>query len=358
MHPITPLAAFLCLLLTSMFSHVASSSKGDPFCLSQIEAPGAATTADTLEILPGSRLVKCGIVLKRGKRGEWDAGMIESPVIWFDENRKRYAMVYTGYDHANTTKLGYAAVSMPQIGLAWSDDLFSWEKDSRNPIFRPSGAPGSPDGSGTAGPFIWFERGTYYLFYFGTTASGYEKGLKTLNLAVSTDLYTWRRYEGNPVISPQGTDWRRDAIWHPNITKVGEKYFLFFNASGVVDGINEEYIGYATSADLFHWKVDDANSPLLIGSRNPSAWDASGRTGDPSLYKVGNRWFMAYYSWDRNHAQDGLAWTTEAGFPLGWQPYGGNPILRIGEPGSFDDQHAAKPFIFRTKDQHFHFTRR
>ena len=304
---------------------------------------------------PGAQLVKCGIILKRGSAGAWDAGMVESPMVWFDQWAKRYCMVYTGYAHSSPEKSGYESVSNPQLGLAWSDDVFRWEKDSKNPIIGPSRVHGSPDSSGTSGGFIYHEDKIYYLYYIGTTEEGYERGLKTLNLATSNDLYNWKRFEGNPIIPPSGEGWRRDAIWHPNVVKQKDMYYLFFNASGLVNDKAEEYVGYAISTDLFHWEVDEVHSPLLVGSGVPGTWDASGRTGDPSLYKVNHTWYMAYYSWDGRNAQDGLAWTTEAEFPLGWRTYEKNPILRIGPPGSFDAQHAAKPFIFRSGERHYHF---
>jgi predicted GH43/DUF377 family glycosyl hydrolase len=304
---------------------------------------------------PGSRLVKCGIVLPVGGQGEWDAGMVESPVVWYDAERNRYGMVYTGYGRADSSRRGYKYVTGPRIGLAWSDDLRHWVKDPGSPIFGGSGVPGSPDAEGASGPFLWSENGTYYLFYFGVTARGYEKGTKTLNLATSRDLVTWTRYEGNPIIAPAGSGWRRDAIWHPNIVKRGDRYYLFFNASGVAGGLTEEFIGYATSDDLFHWEVDDLNSPVLVGSGREGAWDAAGRAGDPSVYRVGNIWYMAWYSWDRKNSADGLAWTTEEKFPLGWHVYEKNPVLMVGNPGSYDALHAGKPFIVQATDTHYHF---
>ncbi len=304
---------------------------------------------------PGSQLVKCGVVLPTGLHGEWDAGMVESPAIWYDSNHHRYGMAYTGYGSTDSTKRGYKYVTQPRIGLAWSNDLVRWKRDSRSPIFSGSGISGMSDAQGATGPFIWFERGTYYLFYFGVTERGYEKGTKTMNLAMSTDLTNWKRYERNPIIAPAGNGWRRDAIWHPNVVKDGDTYYLFFNASGIVNGLTEEFIGYATSKDLFSWDVDDVNSPLLVGSARPGTWDASGRAGDPSVYKVGSIWYMAWYSWDKKNSADGLAWTTEEEFPLAWRVYEGNPILKIGEPNSYDALHAGKPFIFRTNERHYHF---
>lgn len=305
--------------------------------------------------VPGSQLVKCGVVLPLGSYKEWDGGMIESPAIWFDSSHVKYGMVYTGYGSIDSTRRGYKYVNHPQIGLAWSDDLLHWKKDSRSPIFSGSGVAGSSDAYGATGPFIWFENGTYYLFYIGVTASGYEKGTKTMNVATSNDLIQWKRYEHNPIIAPSGKGWRRDAIWHPNIVKNGDTYYLFFNASGVANGLEEEFTGYATSKDLFHWEVDDVNSPLLVGSGKPGSWDASGRAGDPSVYKIGNIWYMAWYSWDKKNSADGLAWTTDKEFPLNWRVYERNPVLQIGAPGSFDALHAGKPFIVMTADNYYHF---
>ena len=304
---------------------------------------------------PGAVLQKCGIVLERGPAGTWDAGMVESPAVWYDPQAQRYGMVYTGYDLRYPERRGYGSVGAPRIGLAWSDDLFEWERDSRSPILGANAAAGSPDEAGAAGPFVLAEEGRYYLFYFGTTEAGYEGGRKTMNLATSTDLVEWTRYEGNPIIEPAGEGWRRDAIWHPNVVRADGLYYLFFNASGVVEGREEEFIGYATSPDLFEWTVHDEDCPILTGSFEPGAWDATGRAGDPSLYRVGDTWYMAWYSWDRTNAQDGLAMTAAEAFPLGWEAWAANPVLRIGEPGSFDALHAHKPFIYRTEDRHFHY---
>jgi predicted GH43/DUF377 family glycosyl hydrolase len=304
---------------------------------------------------PGSKLVKYGVVLPVGLTGEWDAGMVESPSIWYDTNRKKYGMVYTGYGSTDSTRRGYKYVTKPHIGLAWSDDVLHWKKDSQNPMFSGSGIEGSPDAEGATGPFMWFENGTYFLFYFGTTAKGYEKGTKSLNVATSSDLRSWKRSRTNPIITPAGNGWRKDAIWHPCVVKVKNTYYLFFNASGIVNGLNEEFLGYATSSDLLHWEVDDLHSPLIVGSGKPGTWDASGRAGDPSLYKVDNVWYMAYYSWDKKNSADGLAWTTEENFPLGWHIYEQNPVLRVGAPGSYDALHAGKPCIFRANGIHYHF---
>jgi hypothetical protein len=132
-------------------------------------------------------------------------------------------------------------------------------------------------------------------------------------------------------------------------------YYLFFNASGVVDGHHEEFIGFARSNDLRHWQVDDDRSPVVVGGGKPGAWDASGRAGDPSLYKIGKTWYMSYYSWDRKNSSDGMASTSEEKFPLGWKSYEHNPVLTVGRPDSFDGLHAGKPFIVLANNKVYHF---
>lgn len=301
------------------------------------------------DVPPGARLEKCGRVLDLGEGDAWDAGMVESPTVWFDEATQRYGMLYVGYGRKpGTTGYGYAKVTAPHLGLAWSQDGRTWTKDPRNPVFRG-------DATGATGPFLMRVGEVYHLYYISTTEAGYEKGVKTIGHATSTNLVDWTPDPLNPMVAPAGDGWRSEAAWRPMVVRDGDRYVMFFNASGVIGGHHEEFIGLATSTDLRRWTVDDAHSPLLGGLPTPGTWDAMGRAGDPSVYRVGDRWYMAYYAWDRTHAQDGLAWTTAAAFPYGWRPYVGNPILRIGPPGSIDDEHAHKPTVFRHDGQHFHF---
>lgn len=313
--------------------------------------------SDTSSAPLGARLLKAGIVLHQGAPEAWDGGMVETPTTWYDSTKGEYGMVYTGYGLVDPQKRnrGYSAVSNAQIGLAWSRDMIHWTKDPGNPMFGPSRVKGTPDAAGTEAPFMWYENGTYYLFYIGMTKGGFEGGQKTIDLAVSTDLKHWKRYKDNPIVSANGDGWRTYAVWKPNIVKANGTYYLFFNATGVVDKKTEERVGYATSKDLFHWTVNDRNSPVLGGNGKPDTWDSSGRAADPFVYKIGNTWYMAYYSWDGEHAQDGLAMTTTGDFPLGWKPYAGNPVLKTGSPGSYDGQHAHEPSIYIVKNQYYHF---
>lgn len=290
----------------------------------------------------GTSLIKIGIVIDTGSAGSFDEGMAESPVVWFDQNTQHFGMVYTGYNKT---------ASQGSVGLAWSDDLIHWTKDGRSPILSASGINGAPDSSSVTGPYIYFEDGTYFLFFIGCSKSGYEQGTKSLCMATSKDLVNWTRYSVNPIIAPNAQEWMSTAVYHPSIIKRDSTYYLFFNACGK----SPEQIGYAVSQSLYGpWKVDDVNSPILKTGEKGS-WE-DGFIGDPSVYQLNNKWYMSYYGYSSitQKAYDGLAWTTEDKFPLGWEKYSGNPVLLPG-PEGYDSTFAHKPFIYLYNGKYYHY---
>lgn len=290
----------------------------------------------------GYKVVKQGVIIGKGPAGSFNELKSESPVVIWSPLHDKYIMSMVGYRHHN----GSIRAS---VGFYESTNLTSWMRSSI-PTFQPTDVPGDPDQNGCTGGTLYYEKGTYYLFYIGLTQPGYEGGVKSLCLATSTDMVNWTRR--GVVISPNpSTPWRNAAIWHPSLVRHNGRYYCFFNADG---GAGNESIGYATSPNLLSWTVDDANSPLL--TKRGSGWEAQ-FVGDPSVYKIGNTWYMKYFGVGANYssASDGIATTTEAQFPLGWVRYSGNPVLRPGPPGSYDALFAHKPFVFITPQAHYHF---
>jgi predicted GH43/DUF377 family glycosyl hydrolase len=293
----------------------------------------------------GYSLTRRGIVIERGTSGSWKESLVESPNVFWSPQAGKYVMVFVGYSGtpASPTEgaIGHATAASPDG---------PWTEYVSNPFFSKSGA--GADSNGCSGPFVWYEDGTYHLFYIGLTASGYEQGTKTICHATSTDWVpgtnagTWTRH--GSVISPSGAGWRSTAIWHPNIVK-RRIYYLFFNATGSVT----ERIGFATSPDLTTWTVDDVNSPVLSEGAG-GQWDDV-HIGDPYVYRIGETWYMAYYAYDGSVSQDGYAVTSDADFPLGWTKFGGNPVLTPGSAGSYDESSAHKPSIWVTPTRLYHW---
>ncbi|GGA55450.1 hypothetical protein GCM10011507_03390 [Edaphobacter acidisoli] len=87
------------------------------------------------------------------------------------------------------------------IGLAWSDDLLHWQLT--DPVLYPQdGAPW--EHGGLYRPDLMLDRGTYYLYYNAKTdplpksaGGGWHE---QTGAATSTDLKTWARYRGNPIL--------------------------------------------------------------------------------------------------------------------------------------------------------------
>ena len=274
------------------------------------------------------------IALTKGITG-YDTVSIESPNIWWDSNKLKYGMVYTGYSDTDGYRHG-------TICLAWSDDLETWEKDK--PILFPSGITGTPDYGSVTGPHIFFENGVYNLFYIGCEDRGYESGHKTICLATGTDIYNLTRYENNPVIRKVSGTWYGGDVYHPNVIKWTDgMYYLFFNARTEKSGW-EEVIGYAISEDLKNWTVYKNISLQFQGENN-------GRlvVGDPWLYDIGDEnIYMAYFSCNDSAWQtstDNIAYTSKKEFPFNWR------ICKT----NLTSQKRSKPCIVFRNGKHYHF---
>lgn len=305
-------------------------------------------------ILPVGKLYRHERVLALGGSGAFDQEQIDAPSVFWDPKSRRWAMVYAGYKPPGVPEhwLGRDA----SVGLAFSDDLITWTKaNSGNPIFTPLGE-GSGEG-GCTGPFVYYENGTYYLFYISTSTAGYEGGEKTIRMATATSLTgTWTRQAGPPgaaLITKSGSGWRKTAVWRPHIVKRDDVYYLFFNATGDVGVRTDvETIGYATaSAITGPWTVDDANSPILPGAGNNAGWNG-GWQGDPSLLRYGDLWAMHFYG---TGTANGIAFTSDEDFPLGWEMFAQNPIFSAGPAGTFDANFAAKPNVALVDGKLYYF---
>ncbi|MDQ7996048.1 MAG: family 43 glycosylhydrolase [Luteibacter sp.] len=292
----------------------------------------------------GLVLTKKGVVVQSSSvSGSWKENRVESPHVFWDAKIGQYRMVYLGYSGAkgspSKASVGFATANTPEG---------PWVDYASNPVLPPSNTAGAPDQNGCSAPHVWIEDGTYYLFYLGLTGVGLEQGNKSICLATSTDFLTWTRR--GSVITPMDGTWRANAVWHPNIVKRGDTYYMFFNAN-----IGSETIGYATSTDLMTWTVQDSSSPIL--SPSSSGWD-NHRVGDPYVWNKGDVWYMAYYGagGSNDYSQEGMAYTLDADFPLGWKKYAAfNPVIPVGAAGTYDNESAGRGCVLVTPYRLYHW---
>jgi predicted GH43/DUF377 family glycosyl hydrolase len=218
-------------------------------------------------------------------------------------------------------------------------------------LLEPTYRVGDFDSHGVDCPFVFRHDGKYWMTYVGWDSVGYQTGL-----ASSDDLIGWKK-EG--VILPRGA---KGSVTEYNaaLTSIMRDNDLF--GSGELKKVNGRFvgtyhayprpgyesgpavIGLCWSDDLRYWEVGE---PVL----KPDAkyeWEAGG------LYKS---WVMEHegiYYLFYNAKTSAKHWKEQTGLAFSrdmasWEKYRGNPVVKTGEPGEFDDIFASDPCILRHK---------
>ena len=177
--------------------------------------------------------------------------------------RGRFLGVYHAYPNP-----GYeqgAAV----IGLCWSDNLIEWQIDE--PCLRSEDGADWESG-GLYKPCLVEHGGTYYLFYNAKTKNlpGGKGWREQTGVATSTDLKTWKRYAGNPII-PNGPAWSPDERFasDPCVLLDGNRWVFFYYS---LDRAGKARDLLALGPDPFHpVKVDE----ILIDVGPPGSVDST-----------------------------------------------------------------------------------
>lgn len=184
------------------------------------------------------------------------------------------------------------------IGVAVSDDGFSFKKPLGDPVAAGAGAPDavvkdgriwlvyardsghggwkfcvnstedplrfdpatevevmSPSGGQTwearsiITPRLFEQGGFYYMTYVGS-AEHQDYGF-AMGLARSRDLLTWERYPLNPIFQrAEGATWDNAALWFGTLFRKGDTYYLYYEGGGGPEVVNrdENYAGYGKTA--------------------------------------------------------------------------------------------------------------
>ena len=152
---------------------------------------------------------------------------------------------------------GTAATNWPEyplfnFGHAVSRDLKNW--DIQQPVLQ---CPATGwDVYQVWAPYILEHNGLYYMFYAGEN----KNVSQAICLAISSDLYNWKRYEKNPVITTGTWGLWDSARWSdcrdPVILQDGENYYCYYTAvrKNAENGQSESCLGISSSTDLLQWK--------------------------------------------------------------------------------------------------------
>jgi predicted GH43/DUF377 family glycosyl hydrolase len=130
------------------------------------------------------------------------------------------------------------------IGLCWSDDLLHWQVDP--PCLKPQDGADWERG-GLYKPCLVEDHGAFYLFYNAKTAE--QRWHEQIGVATSSDLKTWRRYAGNPIIPNDATgSWDEKFASDPCVMQSGKQWAFFYYS---LDAQGKARDLLATGDDLF-----------------------------------------------------------------------------------------------------------
>lgn len=229
----------------------------------------------------------------------WDRKIRERGFILVEGGT--YHLWYTGYndDRSPTRFLGHATSpdglrwsrdpANPVFRGSWTEDVFVVRQDGRYLMFaegkndvahqltstdrvhwtdvgsldvrKTDGTPIKPGPYGT--PTVWFEDGTYYLFY--------ERGDRGVWLASSKDRVTWFNVLDTPVLAMGPDPYDRYAVAVNQVVKCDGAYYAFYHANAHQPW-KDWTSNIARSRDLVHWEKypgnpivgDNCSSPVLV----------------------------------------------------------------------------------------------
>ena len=221
-------------------------------------------------------------------------------------------------------------------------------------VLSPSYKEGEFDSHAIDCPFPFQHDDRYYITFVGWDKVGYQTGL-----ASSTDLVNW---EKKGLILPRGqkgsiTEYNaaltciirdNDLFGSGTLRNIGDRFIGTYHAypsPGYETG--PAVIGLCYSRDLRHWEVGEP----ILHPQDGTEWEKGG------LYKS---WLMEhdgiYYLFYNAKNQGDGRWIEQTGVAtspdlIHWKRHPGNPILRVGESGDFDDIFASDPCVFRFQDR-------
>ena len=121
---------------------------------------------------------------------------------------------------------------------------------------------------------------------------------------------TWQlgpfvKYQGNPIVAPQGETWEAKDVFNPASWTDGETVYMLYRAedtTGVGQWNGTSRIGLASSKDGLQF--DREPDPVLEPTED---WEIPGGCEDPRIVKVGEMFYLTYTAYDGETARLALA---------------------------------------------------
>lgn len=280
------------------------------------------------------------------RKGAFDSHGVDCPFVFKHGNR--YGMTFVAWDG-----VGY------QTGLAWSDDLITWEKAG---IILGRGAAGSLTQYNAALTSILRDNdlngtgelkkvnGRYVGTWHAYPKPGYESGPAVIGIAYSDNLLDWELEEQVALRPCAEFEWEASGLYKSWLLEHDGLYYLFYNAKDKdKNSYWLEQTGFATSVDLKRWQRSSLNPVLPVGVAG--AFDDR-FASDPCVLRDGETWVMFYFGNSSDgHARDSYATSCDL---VHWTK-SGQVLIDVGVAGSIDSKYAHKPGIITKDGILYHF---
>lgn len=192
------------------------------------------------------------------------------------------------------------------------------------------GAPGEWDASDVLNPSVIRYRDQYWNLYSGFDGRTWRTGL-----AVSSDGNTWQKR--GVILSPDKKLWEGDDYIAANgsaLVRNGE--ILYWFQAG-----RRPQLGLLRSRDGGQSWTREPQPVLTRGPRG--SWDELG-VADPYVIEAGGQLYLYYLGLDRAKRQRlGVARSDDG---IHWTRLLSNPILELGDPGTFDENGLGEPAVW------------
>jgi len=251
------------------------------------------------------------------KDSNWNYRLVVDPRVQYIENK--YFMWYNGYGLSNF-----------QVGLAYSDDGYTWQNEDSNPVLK-IGNDGDFDSWNIRWPDVIYDNGVYKMWYTGSTnGSDWNIGYAT-----SIDGINWEKYDQNPVFTPGTNDWESYSVRLGAVTLKDEEYHLWYDGSN--DGFNNNSsIGYARSDDCIHWQRVGEGPILGRGSE----FFTSLKVSASDVHWVNDEYFEMFFTGANELLERGVGRAVSTN-GLNWIHDPNNPIIPHGNTNSWNELSSA-----------------
>lgn len=235
---------------------------------------------------------------------------------------------------------------------AWSEPFRGWHY-YHDFVLQPN----PPDGMGTVSidcPLVWRYKNEWRMFYTSFNGQGYQTGLAT-----SDDLIQWTPKEvimsfGKPGVydhgglSFGGLLFESYDVSAPRILKKFQRrHWVLYGCYPKQGGyeIRPGAEGVAWSEDGEKWHRASEEKPILSVD-GAAEWEKD-CIYQPWLVEHDGKFWNFYNAANDHIEQMGLATSDDM---LNWKRYSGNPVVRNGGSGSYDEQFCSDGKVFRDGD--------